>query len=305
MNQPFVSIITPAYNSAQFLRETIESVINQDYPHIEHIIIDGSSSDGTLDILKSYPNIKWISEPDRGQSQAINKGFTMAHGDILGWINADDTYEPDAVSAAVQTFITNPNADLVYSDMRIITQEGATIRIAKSMPFVLDQLLSLNFIRQSTVFIRSRVIQEIGGVNENLHYCMDREFWLRIGTKYTYYYQPGHIAANFRVHPKAKSSGDVSRFHAEWMRVMEDALTDPRYDQISYSKKKKAIMQASTRMHFTQIIESIQMKNFRKATYYIWQLIYKDWKYIANYIVANIGSLHQVIRRMDWGKKII
>src|SRR5512137_1476425 len=117
---PLVSVVTPSYNAMPYIKDTIESINNQDYPAIEHIIMDGNSTDGTQELLRQYPNLIWVSEPDRGQSHALNKAFKLVHGDIIGWLNADDTYQPGAIATAVKNLSENPEYDLVYSDLQII-----------------------------------------------------------------------------------------------------------------------------------------------------------------------------------------
>jgi glycosyltransferase involved in cell wall biosynthesis len=288
MEQPLVSIVTPAFQSARFLTETIESVLQQDYQPIEHIIIDGGSNDGTLQILNRYPHLRWISEPDRGQSHALNKGFNMANGQIIGWINADDTYNLDAVSTSVSSLLNNSLAGLVYSDMQIIDQNNVPIRVNRARQFSLEDLLSINYINQATVFFKRILLESTGGVNENLNYCMDREFWFRLGTKFQFLYQQGFIAANFRVHPNAKSSGELSKFHAEWLGVMVDAQTNPLYSEISNSRIKRAIMQTRTRMHLSQINESLRKHNYKKTGYFLIKLMMNDWKYMSLYTLDKI-----------------
>lgn len=130
MKKPLVSIITTSYNQVNYLKYTLESVLNQNYPKIEYIVIDGGSSDGSVELLKSYgKKIRWISEKDKGQSNGLNKGFKRAKGDIIGWINSDDTYEPGAVKKAAEYFDKHPDVDLIYSDCNIILKERAHIGI--------------------------------------------------------------------------------------------------------------------------------------------------------------------------------
>ena len=126
---PLVSIITPSFNQAQYLEQTIQSVLSQDYPNIEYIIMDGGSTDGSVDIIKKYQDkIKyWVSEQDAGQTEAINKGFAKAQGEILAWINSDDSYNPNAVSEAVKYLIENPNVAMVYADCNFIDENGNVI----------------------------------------------------------------------------------------------------------------------------------------------------------------------------------
>ena len=127
--QPLVSIVTPSYNQAEYLEETIHSVLAQTYPNIEYIVIDGGSTDGSVDIIRKYEDrlTAWISEPDRGQTDAINKGFARATGELMAWLNSDDTYLPHAVAEAVDFLTTNPQIGLVYGDTNFIDSTGKVI----------------------------------------------------------------------------------------------------------------------------------------------------------------------------------
>src|SRR5512138_1788368 len=126
---PLVSIITPSFNQAAFLETTIRSVLDQDYPSLEYFIVDGGSKDGSLEIIQRYAHrlAGWVSEPDRGQTDAINKGFGMAHGEILAWLNSDDVYQPGAVAEAATFLQQNPEVGLVYGDATYIDENGRTI----------------------------------------------------------------------------------------------------------------------------------------------------------------------------------
>jgi Glycosyltransferases involved in cell wall biogenesis len=138
---PIVSIVTPSLDQGRFIEETIKSVLEQDYPRLEHIVVDGGSTDETLDVLRRYPHLTWISEPDAGQADAVNKGFGMARGDVFGWLNADDLYLPGAVSVAVQA-LRETGAGLVHAGWRQIDEHGATIRDIAPVPFDLDAQLN-------------------------------------------------------------------------------------------------------------------------------------------------------------------
>jgi glycosyltransferase involved in cell wall biosynthesis len=211
------SIITPSFNQAPFINQTILSVLNQDCPNLEYIVIDGGSTDGTLEILKKYSDkIIWRSEKDDGQSNAINKGLKMATGDIIAYLNSDDFYEPDTLKKVLSFFKTNPEKKWAYGKCRIIGKNGYEIRkpITWYKNFLLKKydyakLLSENFISQPAAFWRKEVLEEVGYFNEEENYCMDYEYWLRLGRKY----DAGVIneyLANFRLHPDSKS-GSVSK----------------------------------------------------------------------------------------------
>jgi FkbM family methyltransferase len=212
-----ISIITPSYNQAPFIERTILSVLNQNYPDLEYIVMDGGSTDGTVEILKKYSDrILWKSEKDNGQSDAINKGIKIATGDIIAYLNSDDTYGPDALAAIAQFFKKNPTQKWAYGKCRIIDAKDREIRkpITFYKNFLLKKysyakLLSENFISQPATFWKREIHEEIGYFNESEHYCMDYEFWLRIGQKYPAGIIDAYLA-NFRYYPNSKS-GEVNK----------------------------------------------------------------------------------------------
>src|ERR1043166_3188133 len=158
MSLPKVSIITPSFNQAIFLPETLRSLANQDYPNIENIVVDGGSTDGTVDLLKATTGIRWVSEKDNGQIDALNKGFAMATGDVLAWLNSDDTLSPGAVRVAVEA-LERTGADLVYGDVRLVDQDGAHERMFCGIPFDYQILLyGIDYIGQQSVFFRRALL---------------------------------------------------------------------------------------------------------------------------------------------------
>lgn len=211
---PLVTIVTPSYNQGRFIRATIESVLNQDYPNLEYIIMDGGSTDETPSIVKDYASrLTWISEPDRGQSHAINKGFRAARGTIVSWLNSDDLILPGAVRHAVQGFAQNPDAGAVYGEGYLIDQEGRTTgRFPWTEPFNLWKLVFLSdYILQQTTYFRRSVIEELGFLREDLHYAMDWELLIRIAKRYPLQYIPEYMGS-LREYPAAKSfSGGEKR----------------------------------------------------------------------------------------------
>jgi glycosyltransferase involved in cell wall biosynthesis len=209
-----ISIITPSYNQAQFIERTIQSVLNQDYKDIEYIVMDGGSNDGTTEILKKYDGkIIWKSERDNGQSEAINKGLKMATGDIVTYLNSDDTYEPGVLQKVANFFSKNSDIKWVYGKCRIINENNKEIRkfITAYKNFLLkkynySKLIAENFISQPATFWRKELLSEIGYFSENEHFCMDYEYWLRIGQKYDAGVIDEYLA-NFRYYPSSKSGG--------------------------------------------------------------------------------------------------
>lgn len=201
-----VSIITPSYNQGRFIEDTLLSVKNQDYPNIEHIIMDGGSTDETIDILRTYEgtyNMRWVSEPDKGQSDAVNKGFRMAKGEIIGWVNSDDGYfDVSAISSVVKFFDKYDDADVIYGDVVRIDENNLILFIIKNRKFNYNYLKKTCSIWQPGAFFRRKIIDKFE-LDTSLDIAMDYDFWLRIGKKHRFQYI-NRIFAVDRIHKKRK-----------------------------------------------------------------------------------------------------
>lgn len=283
---PLVSIVTPSYNSMPYLEKNIQSVLDQHYPNLEHIIIDGGSTDGSLEILRSYNHLNWISEKDRGQSHALNKGFRKANGEIIGWLNSDDLYEPYAINSIVKYLIENPKIDIVYGNINIIDENGNKIGVSRSKPFNARVLLSHNMVKQPAVFMRSRVIDELGGVDEQLNYVMDRELWLRAGVAgfQMEYYEKGFLA-DFRICPGTKSFENAELFSKEWATVLEKALKLAYFQSLSLKVKGKIINENRAVIFYSLMLKAIENNNKLLLVSNFWKSIYYN-----NKLVTNLGA---------------
>lgn len=211
-DRPLVSIITPSYNQAQFLEETILSVLEQSYNPLEYLIIDGGSTDGSVDVIRRYePYLAyWVSEPDHGQSEAINKGLRQSKGAIVAWLNSDDCYLPGAVERAVQVLLENPRAGMVHGHHNFVGEKGEIIKDTREdglrAEFNLDRLLNeRDFINQPTVFMRRSALDRVGLLDCDLQYAMDYDLWIRIGKEFEVAFVH-EIQANYRLHSHAKTT---------------------------------------------------------------------------------------------------
>jgi len=203
--QPLVSIVTASYNRGNYIEDTIKSVILQDYPNIEYIVVDGGSTDNTIDILKRYEGrLRWISEKDEGTEDAINKGLNIARGEIFGWLNSDDTYLPGAITKIVIFLNESPEVKMVYGKGYFTDLYGNRIGNYPTEPFNLKRLAISNYICHPAAFVRKDAFREVGGYSLNLRHATDHDLWIRIAQRYKVAYLP-ELLATFRIHEYSKS----------------------------------------------------------------------------------------------------
>ena len=219
---PTVSILTPSRNQARYLETTIQSVLGQDYPRIEYIIVDGGSTDGAVDVIKKYADklAWWVSEKDRGQTDAINKGFARASGQIFAWLNSDDTYEPRAVGQAMKYLLDHPEVGMVYADCNYINEEG---RVIGKFPAAQTDLARLRrgyvHIPQQTMFFRADLWKQVGPLDPSFFFAMDFDLWTRLAARAELKYLAGQTWANFRIHTSGKTIAADDRCWPEMLRV--------------------------------------------------------------------------------------
>ncbi len=205
---PKISIVTPSYNQGQFIEQAITSVLEQGYPNFEHIILDNCSTDQTIAILEKYPHLVWKSQPDQGQSDALNQGFRMATGEIIGWLNADDQYLPGCFDDVISSFTSHPETDIAYGDYYWIDEQGKIIQSRRELDFDLFILKYLHvlYIPSTSTFFKRKIFQEDNFLDTSLKYSMDYEFFLRLAYKKYKFIHIDSYLANFRWHEHNKSS---------------------------------------------------------------------------------------------------
>lgn len=230
MNDLKISIITPSYNQGEYIEETIQSVINQNYSNIEYIIIDGGSTDNTVDIIRKYESSieYWVSEKDEGQSHAINKGLERASGEVVAWLNSDDQYfSADILTQVAKFFNKYKDVDVCYGNNVYIDSSGDILYLRMAPRFFSTELLEKwNYIHQPTVFLKKEIIKNFH-INNNLHYIMDYEYWLRISTKYKFQHLNEIMSAS-RWHSSCKTIGNIDKFFEELENVQRELGMESR-----------------------------------------------------------------------------
>lgn len=223
-NQPWprVSVVTPSYNQAQFIEETIRSVLLQDYPALEYIVVDGGSNDGTLDILRRYEDwLCWVSETDKGQTDAINKGLRMATGDVLAYLNSDDTYCPGGICKIAAFFRAHPDVGLVYGDCQVVDEPGGHLGYLPRHAFSLRRMIERGeFIPQQAAFWQRAAMEQAGMFDESLHFAMDYNFFIRVAQAFPVAYLP-ELVASFRMHGTSKTVSQSEKHWRETLAVSE------------------------------------------------------------------------------------
>ena len=235
-NNLVISIITPSYNQGRFLAETIESVLSQggDF-YLDYIIVDGGSTDDSVEIIKRYERLlnegarqvncrgihyRWVSEKDKGQTDAIMKGFRMAEGEILAWLNSDDTYLPDALRKVVKVFSGEPEVSVIYGRTYYTDTTGEILGNYPTEPFNYKRLAMFNVVCQPSAFFRKSALESTGGLDLSLRYVMDYDLWIRIARQFELRYLPEFLST-YRLHEESKtiSSRDALANHKEGLDV--------------------------------------------------------------------------------------
>jgi len=231
--RPLVSIITPSFNQAQYLEATMQSVLQQDYPNLEYIVVDGGSTDGSLEVIERYKNqlTWWVSEADQGQADAINKGFKKASGEIIAWLNSDDLYLPGAISSAVAVFRENPTSGVVYGDAVSADAEGRLLNELRFSDWKTRDFLQFNIICQPAVFMKRSMVEKVGYLDPSYHFFLDHQLWIRLSRETEFFHQPEFWAVS-RYHPDAKNVTMASESGAEVNRIMDWAEKEPDLAEI-------------------------------------------------------------------------
>lgn len=290
---PLVTIVTPSYNQGCFLEATIQSVLAQDYPNIEYLVVDGTSTDDSVEIIRRYSDrlTWWVSEKDKGQSDAINKGFRRARGEFVGWLNSDDVYEPGAVSAAVAAFQSRPEAGLVYADARAIDAEGRQFNLMRARQYNLVDLLSYNIICQPASFMRRFVLEQVNYLNPDYHLLMDHLLWIQMAQQAPIVYVP-QVWASARYHDQAKNRTRGAAYGREAKVLIEDLQARPEFAGIIAANSKRiwAGVNRFDAFYLTDAGEhAAALRVYARAFRLHPATIMHDWKHILLAAVSLLG----------------
>lgn len=225
---PLISVVVNSFNQAEFLEQTLRSVLDQDYPRVELLVVDGGSTDGSLEIIQRYANqIRWwVSEKDSGQAQGINKGLQRATGEITAWLNSDDFYYPGTLRKAAEAFALHPEAGLIYGDVMAVDSNGKPFHRMKTGDVQVDELMTFHILNQPGVFMRRSILKSAGYLDPSYHYLLDHQLWLRIAIRSGMVHVPEVWAAG-RFHPAAKNVAQAANFGAEAFRIADWLFRDP------------------------------------------------------------------------------
>jgi len=220
--------VTPSYNQDKYIEQTLRSVLDQDYPHIEYLVVDGMSKDSSVEIIKKYADklTWWVSEKDSGQGEAINKGLSRAKGEIVAWLNSDDYYLPGTLSKVVKIFEENPGVVMVYGDMLAVDEYSQTTNTLKYKQLSLQDLLCFQIIGQPSVFFRREVLEQTGILDTTFHFLLDHQLWIRIAQEGKILHVP-QIWSAARYHAEAKNRAKAAEFGQEAFRILVWAKSQP------------------------------------------------------------------------------
>ena len=304
-----VSIVTPSYNQASFLEQTMLSVLDATTPECEYFVMDGGSTDSSVEIIKKYSNrlAGWVSEKDRGQADAINKGLRQSTGEIVAWLNSDDYYLPGAIERANLAFEQNPQASLVFGDVLSVDAHSRVFNVQKFRSYDLRDLLSFNIISQPGVFIRRSALDQVGLLDASYHCLLDHHLWLRLAHLAPIVYIPETLAAA-RYHVDAKNLARPVEFGREAFRIVDWMKSSDEFGKL-YKQNKSRILGGANRFDAYYLLEAglytQSLAAYGRAFRYSPITALKDWHRIVYALLALIGlkNLRGVFMRMrEWRK---
>jgi glycosyltransferase involved in cell wall biosynthesis len=294
VNPPLVSIVTPSFNQAAYLEQTMRSVLEQGYPNIEYIVVDGGSTDGSPALIERYSHrlAWWVSEKDQGQADGINKGLQRAQGEIVAWLNSDDFYLPGAVGQAVEALRIHPEAGLVFSDVESRDSDGKLINIMRFGERSLEDLMAFEIISQPGVFMRRSVLEQAGWLDTAYHYLLDHHLWLRMALIAPPQYAPGVRWAAARFHPAAKNVALAGAFGREALRLAEWMEATAAFQPHLAQARRRMWAGAHRLDAFYQLDAgdaAAALRAYRRALPYSARVVLRDWRRVLYALFSPLG----------------
>jgi glycosyltransferase involved in cell wall biosynthesis len=304
LNLPTVSIVTPSYNQARYLEQTLCSVLEQDYPSLEYFVMDGGSNDGSVELIQKYAAklAGWVSEKDRGQAEAINKGLRQTQGEIVAWLNSDDYYLPGALQKVVAAFAQHPESGLVYGNVLSVDENSRAFNLQTFQPYALNDLLAFNIISQPAVFMRRSVLEQAGLLDESYHCLLDHHLWLRMARLAPLVFIPETLAAA-RYHAEAKNLARPAEFGREGWRIVEWLQADHRFSAL-FAQHKARILGGAHRFDAFYLLDGGQyaaaLSHYAQAFRYHPRVALKDWHRVVYAVLAllGLGKLRELYVRL-------
>ncbi len=300
---PLVSIITPSFNQAAYLPDAICSVLSQDYSPIEYWVVDGASTDGSLEVIQNFSSqlTGWISERDSGQSEAINKGIIKAQGEIVAWLNSDDFYLPQAVSRAVKLFQSDPDLGMVFGEALTVDQRGWPLKRLTFGDWGLQELVKFRIICQPAVFMRRSILEKAGFLDHSYNFMLDHHLWIRVARMAPIHYEGSNSGGNLsrslpwaaaRHHPGAKNVSQSPGFSQEIMRLLEWMHTVPDLERI-IQKDRRGVRAGAYRLSARYLLDGGRyrdaLSNYLRAAGSNPGYALKHWHRMIYAVLAGIG----------------
>lgn len=253
---PLVSVVINSFNQAAYLEQTILSVIEQDYPKIEILLVDGGSTDGSQEVIRKFADrfVWWVSEPDHGQADGINKGLSRAKGELVAWLNSDDVYLPGIISEVVRVWQKNSNAALIYGDVVAVDGKGQPLNRMKCGSYQLAELMTFKMINQPAVFMNRSVLKIAGNLNTSYHYMLDHHLWLRCAAESDTVYVH-KVWAMGRFHAQAKNLAKAEKFGEEAYRIVDYISRDKRFKEM-YMLISNQVWAGADRMNARYLLDA-------------------------------------------------
>jgi glycosyltransferase involved in cell wall biosynthesis len=294
-----VSIVTPSYNQAQYLEFTIRSVLaqrqaDQDDFEIEYLVVDGGSQDGSLEIIHKHESelVWWVSEPDAGQAEAINKGLRRARGEVVAWLNSDDLYLPGAVAEAAQAMQKRPHLGMVYGDALAIDQNGQVLNRWSFPNWGLEDFMRFRIICQPAVFMRRSILEDSGYLDPSYHYMLDHKLWLEMGRRAPIQHV-GSLWAAARSHPGAKNVAHAHEFSQETLRLLGWIEDLPDFFELEAGSQRKiegGAYRLSARYLLDGGLPGAALKDYARAFRNVPAYASKHWHRMLYALFYNLGA---------------